>query len=36
VFKLTESAYKKLLETVNREKQSPEEQLFLRLSMGIG
>jgi hypothetical protein len=36
MFKLTESAYHKLLEIVNKEKVSKDEQLYLRLTMGIG
>ena len=36
MFKLTESAYHKLIEIVNQEKKSEDEQLYLRLTMGIG
>ncbi len=36
MFKITESADKKLIDIVNNEKVTPDEQLFLRLSMGIG
>jgi hypothetical protein len=36
MFKLTESAYHKLTEIINQEKTSEDEQLYLRLTMGIG
>lgn len=36
MFKITESAYKILLYTVQKEKKTIEEELYLRLSMGIG
>ena len=36
MFKLTESAYHKLIEIVNKEKVSEDERLYLRLTMGIG
>jgi hypothetical protein len=36
MFQLTESAHKKLLNTVMNEKKTIDEQLFIRLSMGIG
>ncbi|TWE01674.1 hypothetical protein FB550_10540 [Neobacillus bataviensis] len=36
MFKITESAYLKLSEIVNQEKITADEQLFLRLTMGIG
>jgi hypothetical protein len=36
MFKLTESAYLKLTAIINQEKNSKDEQLYLRLTMGIG
>jgi hypothetical protein len=36
MFKITESAYLKLSEIVIKEKITDDEQLFLRLTMGIG
>lgn len=36
MFKLTNSAYLKLSEIVVQEKVTADEQLFLRLTMGIG
>jgi hypothetical protein len=36
MFQLTDSAFKKLLNTVCIEKKTIDEELFLRLSMGIG
>ena len=36
MFKLTESAYHKLTDIINQEKTSEDEQLYLRLTMGIG
>jgi hypothetical protein len=36
MFKITESAYTTLEDVIEREKQSPDEELFVRLSMGIG
>lgn len=36
MFHLTESAHKKLLNTICIEKKTNDEELFLRLSMGIG
>ena len=36
MFQITQSAYEKLLHTINNEKQTLDEELFLRLSMGIG
>jgi hypothetical protein len=36
MFKITGSAHQFLDEQVNREKQTENEKLFVRLSMGIG
>ncbi len=36
MFKITGSAGQVLLEIVESEKQSPDEELFVRLTMGIG
>lgn len=36
MFKVTESAYRVLIKTVNNEKKTVDEELYLRLSMGIG
>jgi hypothetical protein len=36
MFKLTQSAYKKLSEVIDNEKTTKEEQLYLRISMGVG
>jgi len=36
MFSITESAYRILAEKLEEERQSPDEELFLRLSMGIG
>jgi hypothetical protein len=36
LFKITESARSILEEIIEREKQSPNEELLVRLSMGIG
>ena len=36
MFRITESAHKKLINTINQEKTSTDENLYLRLSMGIG
>lgn len=36
MFKLTGSAYKMLLDIIQKEKVSEDEELYLRVSMGIG
>ncbi len=36
MFKITESAYHKLADTIQSEKKTEDERLFLRLTMGIG
>lgn len=36
MFKLTGSAYQKLEEIIIKEQITPDEKLFIRLSMGIG
>jgi hypothetical protein len=36
LFKITESAHSILVGIIEREKQSPNEELLVRLSMGIG
>lgn len=36
MFKMTDSAYKRLQTALEKEKHTPEEKLFIRLSMGIG
>jgi hypothetical protein len=36
LFNITGSAHKLLALTIEKEKESPDEQLFLRLSMGVG
>jgi hypothetical protein len=36
MFKITSSAQQFLQDQVNREKQTQDEELFVRLSMGIG
>lgn len=36
MFKLTESAFKRLQTAVEKEKKTPEENLLIRLSMVIG
>jgi hypothetical protein len=36
MFQITESAHKIIEDIVNREKVTKDEELFLRLSMGIG
>jgi hypothetical protein len=36
MFKLTGSAYQKLEDIVIKERITPDEKLFIRLSMGIG
>lgn len=36
MFKITGGAHKLLQESVNKEKHTEDEELYLRLSMGIG
>ena len=36
MFKITSQAQRFLLEVVNREKQTDDEELFVRISMGLG
>jgi hypothetical protein len=36
IFQLTGSAYQKLEEIIHSEQKTPDEKLYVRLSMGIG
>lgn len=36
MFKMTDSAYKRLQTALEKEKHTPDEKLFIRLGMGIG